>query len=179
MAEQLKFDTTVCGFYFDSTILQKSCSKQALWCKKGEKKFLFNNGSRQRIILNAAVNLITGETLFHFTERLNSSEFINILISLLGQFPDQQLILILDNASWHKSQQVKRFLQGNPRLQLIFLPVSSPELNPVEKLWKWLKQCVSKNRYYAQMSDLISAASDFCALTSRHKQLVLQRVGLS
>ena len=166
-------------FYFDSTILQIGGSKQALWCKKGKKKYLLNTGNRQRKILSACIHVSSGETLFHVSTKLNSAEFINFLISLLGQFPGQKLFLIVDNASWHKSKATREFVAGQDRLHLVFLPAYSRELNPVEKLWKWMKNSLSKNNFYTQMSELSSAIADFCSLLHQNCQLVLQRVGLA
>lgn len=49
------------------------------------------------------------------------------------------VIGILDNASIHKSKKVKSFLKKNLNIRLFYLPAYSPEYNPIEMFWKWLK----------------------------------------
>lgn len=55
---------------------------------------------------------------------------------------------MLDNAHTHHADAIQPFLRENPRLQLVFLPKYSPELNPVEGLWKWLKHDVVNNVFF-------------------------------
>ena len=54
-------------------------------------------------------------------------------------FPNKNILLIVDNASIHKSQKVKQFLEKYTEITLWHLPTYSPEYNPVEKVWWWLK----------------------------------------
>jgi len=48
-------------------------------------------------------------------------------------------VIILDNASIHKSKKVKNYLKQHPNIHLFYLPVYSPEYNPIELFWKWIK----------------------------------------
>lgn len=48
-------------------------------------------------------------------------------------------MFILDNSSVHKNKRVKAFLERHPEVRLLCLPTYSPEYNPVEKVWWWLK----------------------------------------
>lgn len=54
-------------------------------------------------------------------------------------FPNKNLMFIVDNASIHKSKKVKKFLGKYTEITLWHLPTYSPEYNPVEKIWWWLK----------------------------------------
>lgn len=47
--------------------------------------------------------------------------------------------IILDNASYHKSKVVKKYLAENSSIRLFYLPSYSPEYNPIERVWKWVK----------------------------------------
>ena len=61
---------------------------------------------------------------------------MNIYLDELSKaFTDSNIKLIMDQAGWHKSQG----LRVPDNIQIEFLPPYSPELNPVERLWKWLK----------------------------------------
>ncbi|MCH9692379.1 MAG: transposase [Gammaproteobacteria bacterium] len=53
---------------------------------------------------------------------------------------DDALPIILDNARYHYSKTVKEWVEGNGRINLVFLPVYSPELNLIERLWRFFKK---------------------------------------
>jgi transposase len=70
---------------------------------------------------------------------------MNIYLDELSKaFTDSNIKLIMDQAGWHKSQG----LRVPENIQIEFLPPYSPELNPVERLWKWLKTHVCRNRLF-------------------------------
>ncbi|MBP9561542.1 MAG: transposase [Syntrophorhabdaceae bacterium] len=48
-------------------------------------------------------------------------------------------LIILDNFSIHTSRKVKRYLKRFPQIHLFFLPTYSPEYNPLERIWGWMK----------------------------------------
>ena len=49
------------------------------------------------------------------------------------------MVIILDNSSIHKSKKVLKYLERFPVIHLYYLPEYSPEYNPVERIWGWLK----------------------------------------
>jgi len=53
--------------------------------------------------------------------------------------PGKQIAIILDNASIHRSKKTKEFLKRHKNIHLFFLPPYSPEYNPVEIFWRWIK----------------------------------------
>jgi transposase len=70
---------------------------------------------------------------------------------MLGE--DEHAIMVLDNAGWH----VARSLKVPPNLTLLFLPPYSPELNPVERLWQWLKSHQLSNQVFQDYTHLLQA----------------------
>jgi len=61
------------------------------------------------------------------------------LTQLRQQSPGKDIFIILDNASIHRSKKVKKYLRRYRNIHLFYLPVYSPEYNPVELFWKWIK----------------------------------------
>jgi transposase len=61
------------------------------------------------------------------------------MTQLLQNSNGKGIILILDNASCHKSRKVKIWLERHKNVRLFYLPPYSPEYNPVEQVWKWIK----------------------------------------
>jgi len=72
----------------------------------------------------------------------NASEFVDFLDRLRMNAGGKKVLVILDNASFHKSKRVREHLEATPGLKLFFLPTYSPEYNPVEGIWKWTKKHV-------------------------------------
>jgi len=66
----------------------------------------------------------------------------------------------LDNAKYNLAYATQDHA-NEIGIELDFLPVSSPNLNIIERFWKFLKQQVCKNKYYEKFDDLVNAISDF------------------
>jgi transposase len=61
---------------------------------------------------------------------------------------DQEIIIVMDNAGWHHG------LALPSTIQIVYLPPYSPELNPVERLWQYIKNHVLKNKVYDTLKNL-------------------------
>jgi transposase len=66
------------------------------------------------------------------------------------RYPEQHIVLVLDNAAWHKSQE----LVVPENMTLLPLPPYSPELNPVEQLWKAMRRQWFGNKLFDTMDAL-------------------------
>jgi len=66
---------------------------------------------------------------------------------------DKHVVLILDQAGWH----VAKDLETPPNITLLHLPPYSPELNPAERLWAYLKSHYLSNRVFRDYEHLLSA----------------------
>jgi len=71
------------------------------------------------------------------------------------------VVLILDGAPWHRSTSLFEFVLRRPSLGLCFLPPYSPDLNPVEPVWKWLRREVTHNHYFERLGLLMGALGGF------------------
>jgi len=70
---------------------------------------------------------------------------------------EKEIILIMDQAGWHKSKD----LVVPKNIDIWFLPPYSPELNPVERLWKMIKKNTLHNRLYDTLKQLEKAVVDY------------------
>jgi transposase len=83
--------------------------------------------------------------------------------------PRRHIVLVLDQAGWH----VSGTLEVPTNITLLFLPPYSPELNPVERLWLWMKEHLLSNRVYADVPALMDAGRDaFNSLTDERVRTV-------
>ncbi len=65
-----------------------------------------------------------------------------------------RVVLVIDNAPWHRGKVVDEALADNPHLELYRLPSYSPQLNPVERFWKLLRRRATHNRLFDTLADL-------------------------
>jgi putative transposase len=68
----------------------------------------------------------------------------------------RKCILVMDQAGWHCSKE----LQVPPSVDIVHLPPYSPELNPVERLWDWLKRNAIRNRFFDALVEVMDAVDD-------------------
>lgn len=117
--------------------------------------------TRKSIALFGAVNLGTGQLLTQFEKKFDAMTFQSFLEILLHhQLNDRRLVVILDNAKYHHANLLKPFLRNHRKeLKLEFLPSYSPELNPIERVWKLARRLCTHNRYFPQLADLVEAVS--------------------
>ncbi len=73
---------------------------------------------------------------------------------LYPQDKHKEVVLLIDNAPWHAGQPVKEALADNPHLVFKRLPSYSPQLNPIERLWKVLRRRSTHNRLFDNLADL-------------------------
>jgi transposase len=98
---------------------------------------------------------LSGRVYWKKADRGNGSTFISFLRQLLQNNPGKRLAVIVDNASLHRCRRVKNFLQRYPMIKLCFLPTYSPEYNPIERFWGWLKKHLYGATSYASIEAVI------------------------
>ena len=122
------------------------------WIKKGEDKFVKANTGRDRVNINGAYNVEEHKVVVREDERINAQSTVSLLKQMLQEQPAGVIHIILDNARYYRSKHVQEFISENPRIQFMFLPPYSPNLNLIERLWKLLKKKIAYNKYYEKFS---------------------------
>lgn len=84
---------------------------------------------------------------------------MNVYLEEISQNISDDFILIMDGAGWHKSKSL--IIPKN--IQIVILPPYCPELNPVERLWKYVKDNTIKNKVFEALSELEDEVCDFIA----------------
>src|SRR5262249_19856898 len=64
------------------------------------------------------------------------------------------VVLVIDNAPWHRGQPINAARRDNPHLEFQRLPGYSPRLNPIERFWKKLRRRATHNRWFDTLADL-------------------------
>jgi transposase len=136
------------------------------WMKIGvQKRLPMPTAQRHSQILAGTLNWRTEQVHCRELDRLNSENIVAYLEWLLTEvYPQQPLVLVLDNASFHHSAAVQAALTCfEHRVFVLWLPPYSPDLNPIERFWKHLKATACANYLYPSIEQLLQSVRDFIA----------------
>ena len=139
------------------------------WMKKGFDYTLKSNTGRQRVNLNGAYNIEEQKVIIEDADCINAQSTVSLLEKLLREQPLGIIYLILDNAKYYRSKLVKEFQKDNPRIQFVFLPPYSPNLNIIERLWKFFKKKLTYNSYYEKFAVFKYYCLDFFKNIEKYK----------
>ena len=119
------------------------------WARRGQQPTVKTSGKRKGYKVFGLIDYFTGRLFYQGQEgRLNSAAYVAFLTRVLEQ-TTQPIVLIQDGARYHTSAETKAFCaQRAPRLQVFQLPTYSPDYNPMEKLWKKIKQQETHLHYF-------------------------------
>ena len=147
----------------DEASVQFSPTITRMWSLRGHQPKVYTYGGRLRQHLIGAVDPDRGNLHVAFSNTLKSEQFRQFLYGLLSRYPKaNKLIVVLDNAKSHHSKQLKNFLESHKdRLELVFLPKYSPDLNPMEWFWKYLRKSVTHNTFFDDFNDFRRAIAKF------------------
>ena len=122
-----------------------------MWAQTGSRPAAVKQTEYQWLYLFAAVNPLTGESSAMLAPTVNT-ELMNEHLRFIGEAagPDRHVVLALDNAGWHVAKGLR--IPGN--ITLLHLSPYSPELNPVERVWGYLRSHYLSNRVYADYDEL-------------------------
>ena len=137
------------------------------WIKKGERKEIPANNGRSRINLTGVIDVISYHVIIQEDEMLDAEATIKFFQKIEEAYPKKSKIhLFCDNARYYRNQMVTKYLE-NSKIALHFLPPYSPNLNPIERLWKWMKERVIYNTYYEEFEEFKSAVLGFFGTLSK------------
>ncbi|WP_394202801.1 transposase [Marinagarivorans algicola] len=74
---------------------------------------------------------------------------------------------MLNNARYHYSKALREYLEGNSRINVVFLPTYSPELNLIARIWRFFKKKALYNQYHADVKTFRQACVDFFKNTGK------------
>lgn len=122
---------------------------------------LLHAPTRKKLGVFGAVCVHEGRLLTYFENTFNALTFQSFLEYVLQhRTPGRLMVLVLDNARWHHAKLIQPWLiEHRHMIQLDFLPPYSPELNPIERVWKLTRRLCTHNRYFPHMDDLIRDVS--------------------
>ena len=131
------------------------------WIRKGFLKHIRTNTGRYRLNLSGAIDIFSKQIVLQEDITLDTASTLNFLEKLEQAYPQATKVHIFcDNARYYKNKYVQTFLVSS-KLQMHFLPPYSPNLNPIERLWKFMNENVLYNKYYEKFSEFREAVLGF------------------
>lgn len=122
--------------------------------------------TRKSVACFGAVQCRRGKLVTAMNPKFDAVTFEAFLRQLLRhRSPGKRMVILLDNARYHHAKLLRGFLCKNRRrLRLLFLPPYSPQLNPIERVWKLTRRLATHNRYFATLDELLQAVLERFAL---------------
>src|SRR5271166_2399139 len=133
--------------------------------------------TRKSVACFGAVSLDTGQFVRMMCPIFNAATFKTFLRRLLRQqTPGRRMIVVLDNARYHHARLLAKFLRRHAeQMRLLFLPPYSPQLAPIERVWKLARRLATHNRYFPTLDELLEAVNA-CFNRWRQANPVLRRL---
>ncbi len=132
------------------------------WCLKGIRPSVPCHHIREYRYAYGAIEPLTGESFFLVLPYSNTICMNIFLEGLSKNYPDDVIILVLDGASWHRSKT----LTVPANIQLFYLPPATPEMNPIEQLWSWIRRHGFRNEIFQTLDKVVNRLCDtICSLS--------------
>lgn len=130
------------------------------WIKKGEIKTLPTTNQQNRMHLVGAINLQKMEVLTQEYDTVDADSVINFLKVLEASSKATTIHVICDNGRSNKNKALQEYLKTS-KVKIHYLPPYSPNLNPIERLWKIMRERKTYNKCYEKFADFKTAIRSF------------------
>jgi transposase len=149
-------DTVV--LFEDEFSLSNTATLSHTWAPVGEQPVIpCKQAKRERVTGFGSINPLTGRLTVNFADKGNYLSFKKHLKKLLYLYRDKaKIIVYVDNVRFHHAKLLKKFLADHPRMELRYLPAYSPDLNPVERVWWYMRKSITHNRYLSSLKERIA-----------------------
>ena len=139
------------------------------WQLAGRQNRVPAAGQNRKCYCFGAIDFSGAQVSFRLADRKRSAEFVDFLETLRRRYR-AKLHLVLDNYSIHFSAEVRRYLERHPGcFAFHFLPTYSPWLNPMETVWRQMKQAVCRNCFHGSLDNLKAAVYRYFATHAAHE----------
>ena len=161
----------------DECMIRDYQAIQRTWFEKGKQRIITTTGKHRGVKLLSTVDYATGKIVWHEDEEYTAKTFLVFLQKVVADYPTGKIVIVLDNARIHHAKLLQPFLNKmKDRLELVFLPPYSPQLNIVEGLWKWLKSDIINNVFYHSVAEIRKNVKAFMQEIMRKPMGIIDRL---
>lgn len=163
-------------YFADSAHPQYQTQLTYGWILKGKRKEIATTGKPYRLNIIGGICLNGHRFVYQQADKVDAPAIASFLVKLRQLNPGKYVIhIIWDNAGYHRDKNLQKFARGLG-IKLHYLPPYSPNLNPLERLWKMLHEEVRYNRYYGTFADFTAATIHFLKTIGRKKKRLRHRI---
>jgi transposase len=140
------------------------------WILQGEDFEMPSNPGRKRVNINGALNAhdVT-DVIVREDETINAQSTVQLWEAQKERHPGKTVFNICDNARYYHCEHIKEWQKQNPWCIVIYLPAYSPNLNLIERLWKFFRKKISSYYFYEHYSEFRAAVLDFFKNIGQYK----------
>lgn len=125
-------------------------------------------------MINLLSITLTGQVHYMVHPKKNAQQFYEFLLQLMEANSERRLVLVLDNASYHRTRKIMSLLEEHAdHVLVIWLPRYSPELNLIKGLWGYFKRSALNNYFFGNIESLELAIHQTFAELQQHPETVL------
>lgn len=134
-----------------------------IWAEKGKQpRINQKQRKRERKTLFGCIEPETGIVITSKADKGNTVSFFSFLLLVTKMYHDRKVIMVLDNVPYHHAKRLKPILERyKHRIELLYLPPYSPDLNPIERVWWYMRKKITHNRYVQNLQDRIDSFDIF------------------
>ena len=149
--------------FFDPCHLLHNVVNARMWQPRGKKGTIIikSNTGRKRINILGALDIEDFSVIATLTEETcDSGRIVEFLQKIKEKYPDRKIVVVLDNARYNYAIATRAFAEEN-NINLLFLPPYAPNLNLIERLWKFTKKHLVNNTYHEDYTQFVNATDSF------------------
>lgn len=165
--------------YIDEVHIHQDMEVGYTWSPVGEEDWVLSKspGLSKRLNWFGAYNFTEGDCFIWEDGSCNSQTCKQFLVQLKSrlQHEKREIFLIWDGASYHRSNKIRAFAQ-RLGFHILPLPGYSPDLNPIEGLWKWMREDVTQHFCHQTLDELRQSCLDFIASLESIPEQVVSRL---
>lgn len=161
----------------DESMIRDYQAIQKTWFIKGHQKKIPTYGKHSGVKLMGILNYETGLVYCEEHDKYDAEVFLSFLTNVLCKYRTGKIVLVLDNSRIHHTKLIQPFSEENKhRIELVFLPPYSPNMNLIEGLWGWLKSNIINNVFYSSISQIRHSAHSFISLINETHDKTIDRL---
>jgi len=163
--------------YVDEAHIHQDADLGYGWGERGQRLWIASRspGLSARVSFYGLYLYNEGQVRLWPFPRANGEHTVEVLRRLRAEWPDRKLLVLWDGAPYHRAQAVREAARALD-IRLMPLPGYSPDLMPVEALWRWLREDVTYHHCHASAEDLTRRVAGFEARLNRDPLVIADRL---